>query len=196
MNTVENILNEMAAVIEHDGAIISSYKDDFYNFDTKFLKRYWHQEYKYLWIVRENGTHLALIGEAASLNEDIEFLIGHHKKANYYEVSKHGVKQISESQAHKLCNKTKYTVADSCIYNGKRVVVGFNTERFWNNEAGSVCSFLARSEKALTLPELILLELLSRKIMARAVNSLFFSTDKVMLNDESLSSILEQQQAA
>ncbi len=50
---------QMRAIVEADDCLLRSYKQDFYQFDLDHLTKTGTVGGRYVWVIRENGTHLA-----------------------------------------------------------------------------------------------------------------------------------------
>ena len=115
------IFNAMRAVVEAPGYhLLQSYKNDFYMHDAKQIHDGFAVGVQYIWVVRENGTHLAQIGVHEKLNEHASAALsvaltsgGAHE---IYHLSAKGVRKVSHDEARSRLLSLEY------LTDGQRVM--------------------------------------------------------------------------
>jgi hypothetical protein len=58
----QGMWDKMVSALEVEVGLLESYKDDVYKHDRRTVGAIWAEDSKYLWVVRENGSHLSRVG--------------------------------------------------------------------------------------------------------------------------------------
>lgn len=58
----QEMWNAMKAALSYEVGLLQSYASDVYDCDRKAVGAMWAEDSKYLWLVRENGSHLSRVG--------------------------------------------------------------------------------------------------------------------------------------
>ncbi|AVX93399.1 hypothetical protein [Pseudomonas psychrophila] len=79
--------NRMTAIVESEQCILTGYRQDFYQLDRDHLANTGTVGGRYVWVIRENGTHLASIGLHPRATEFVECALDSFEKVQCYEIT-------------------------------------------------------------------------------------------------------------
>ncbi|PMV96482.1 MULTISPECIES: hypothetical protein [unclassified Pseudomonas] len=83
----QNAFDRMTAIVESEQCILTGYRQDFYQFDRDHLANTGTVGGRYVWVLRENGTHLASIGLHPRTTEFVECALNSFEKVQTYEIT-------------------------------------------------------------------------------------------------------------
>lgn len=113
---VTMLIEQMKAIVEQDGyPFLKHYKSDFYECDLRLLNALYTSKSRWLWILRENGSHLLRIGVHERETEAAFIYIDNAMKStaiggDFYVLSADGVKRLNQEQAKLAVMKIDYVV--------------------------------------------------------------------------------------
>lgn len=79
--------NRMTNIVESEQCILTGYRQDFYQFDRDHLANTGTVGGRYIWVLRENGTHLASIGLHPRATEFVECALDSFEQVQCYEIT-------------------------------------------------------------------------------------------------------------
>lgn len=114
----EKIFERMCAIVEQPGyPLLKSYKQDLYKIDREILNRTWVQGLRYLWIVRECGTDLAILGMDKRASEEACLYIQRGGDSEMYLIDAAGrLTKIDKATALAFAKTICYKYQDGYIW--------------------------------------------------------------------------------
>ena len=114
---LEATFEMMRAIVEApECPHLQHYRDDFYIHDRAFLGRTWGMTPRYLWIIREMGSHLVPLGVHTKCHEEAVAAFDTWSTYGVYMVRPGRVVQISKSDAIDAMKEMLYTIEGIGIY--------------------------------------------------------------------------------
>jgi hypothetical protein len=116
---------KMTAIVEQPGyPLLTSYKNDLYAFDKAMIMLEASPDARFLWTVRENGTHLYRIGVHGKSNEGAEAAIraGMTSTAlgcELYLIEGDSLQQVTDYQARYAMRRMDFTISGSNVRDAK-----------------------------------------------------------------------------
>lgn len=112
--------DRMKAIVESADCILSGYTQDFYQFDRQHLETTGTVGGRYIWVIRENGTHLASIGLHPRVTDFVECALNSFEQVQAYVVTllpcgDATIKPISVAKARDLIKMKIYD------FNGRHI---------------------------------------------------------------------------
>ena len=68
----ENLFRQLERIVSAPDCVLQHYRQDFFKFDFEYLERTIAPGVQYLWILRDNGTHLVRLGVHPRMNSELE----------------------------------------------------------------------------------------------------------------------------
>jgi hypothetical protein len=197
--TAEIVFNLMAAVVEDPGfKYLTSYKVDFYKYDKAYLERTWVPGIRYMWIVRESGTHLVRLGVHQKMNDELIAALGISDNMAIYIVSDDGVKQISVNGANALLNIFDYSIHGTVVCRGTEPLAAMDIDArrdLDNNRlTGQVKYSSQATPRCLNLADLTALAQIAECEVIAYTQSLFTPTSSITINGEDLRELIISKQ--
>lgn len=128
---------QMRAIVEADDCLLRGFKQDFYQFDLLHLTKTGTVGGRYVWVIRENGTHLASLGLHPKLTEFVECALDMKEALQAFEITllKDGaatIKPISVEMGRDLLRHQQYKFEGRHIKRGGRLVALVDIEVLYN----------------------------------------------------------------
>jgi len=121
----ENVFAKMKAIVEQPGyPLLTNYKVDFYTYDRDQILREASPGARFLWVIRESGTHLQRIGVHNQSNEAAMAGIHAGKTSTklgceLYLIEGGWLKKINEVQAIAAINRMEFTIDGGNVHDAK-----------------------------------------------------------------------------
>lgn len=115
-------LAAMHTVVDAPGyAYLRDYRRDFEVHDRELLERTWHPQARYLWAVREYGTHLCLLGVHERMNNEARAVLDHlgsnDRSFEVYLLSaQQGLQRVTTEQARSATLALDYQVQQQTVW--------------------------------------------------------------------------------
>lgn len=197
------LIAAMTSVVEANGyKFLTGYKDDFYVHDVNSIKANYEPGVTYIWVVRENGTHLNQIGIHERETEGAIAAIEAGARATslgcaVYLVSSSGVKLIDEKQARNALTTPRYKVANNAIFrkSDSSVIATYSMRHSSPNGMRNQCfdvHFQATSLDALPTFELAALRTIAFREAEAMAQSLFVKIGELKVNGLNLDELIDQ----
>lgn len=138
---------QMRAIVEADDCLLRGFKQDFYQFDLLHLTKTGTVGGRYVWVIRENGTHLASLSLHPKLTEFVECALDMKEALQVFEITlqKDGsatIKSISIEKARGLLRHQHYEFEGRHIKRGGRLIALVDIETLYNRgQYGGTVSF-------------------------------------------------------
>ena len=111
------IFEAMREVVEAPGyPYLNHYKVDFYKYDFDHIMRTYTTGVRYLWVVRDCGTHLLNLGVHAKMTEEIKAVFSLFSECAIYIVDKDKVKEITLEHAKFEIERSDYQLKNGVVY--------------------------------------------------------------------------------
>lgn len=123
------VFKKMQAIVEADGyPFLKNYKQDFYEHDQRFLERTFSPESRYLWMVRDNGTHLVPVGIHPKISAWADAVFGLRCPLDLYLIESATVRRVSDPVARQALTSYRYTVSGNVVSLGRRPLASFQVQ--------------------------------------------------------------------
>lgn len=111
----KKIFAAMCAIVEQPGyPLLKHYQQDLYKIDRELLEATWVLGMRYLWVVRENGTDLALLGMDERASNEARAILNRSGEQEIYLIDALGkLTLIDRPKALDLASKVAYRVSDA-----------------------------------------------------------------------------------
>ena len=134
----QGMWDKMAAALAGEVGLLESYKDDVYKHDRRSVGAIWAADSKYLWVVRENGSHLSRVGVGAKRTE-VEVVLtsicsessGQRSATWLIETGADGsarVKKVSPQVALDWCRWRQFEAEDGQVRRSGKLVADVSVE--------------------------------------------------------------------
>lgn len=129
----ERTFAAMRAIVERPGyPYLKHYRDDFYEIDREYLQKSYHDDAKYLWIVRDYGTHLASVGVHPKMYQDSQWELKDCNRIDLFLVYRCRVRPISCDRAKKLMAKFHYSIKGDVVAKRRRAMARIELTISWS----------------------------------------------------------------
>jgi hypothetical protein len=196
---MKEIIDRMRSVIEApEYRFLTHYKSDFYKCDVDYLNRTEAPGSRYLWVVRETGTHLVRLGVHPKIHEEgtAALHVCAPAKREVYLVDDKGLTRINDERATQLLKQLDYHVSNGVVYKGRVAIASFTVETSrWSigkPPAGTVR--FAALQQYLALETLVALRQIAESEVVVATQSLFTRTESATLDGVDLFDMIQAQQ--
>ena len=107
-----SVFEAMRSVIAAPGfSLLRDYRDDFYRIDREVLFTTYSEEARYLWIVRERGTHLILLGVHQKMHDEARAVLrGVGGRHLCFLIERGGLCSVSDGRALAALSHCRYQV--------------------------------------------------------------------------------------
>lgn len=120
----KKIFAAMCAIVEQPGyPLLKHYQQDLYKIDREMLEATWTFGMRYLWVVRENGTDLAILAMDARASDEARAILNRGGNQEIYLIDSTGeLTLIDHATACEFAKKIVYHVNNGYIErDGKRI---------------------------------------------------------------------------
>lgn len=191
----------MKAVIEQPSyPFLTHYRDDFYKHDRRYLEATDAPGSRYIWVVRETGTHLVKIGVHPGMHEEITAAMATcgPERREVYLVSDAGVTKLSDAKTKTLLQSYQYTVQGSMVFKEKRhlATLDVSVSRWSQGSQPTGTVHITGVQPYLSLETLVSLCQIGEREVIRKAGTLFVGTETITLDGQPLREMIGQQQAA
>jgi hypothetical protein len=132
-----DIFAKMVAIVEQPGyPLLTHYKVDFYTYDRDEILREASPGARFLWVIRESGTHLQRIGVHNQSNEAAMAGIHAGKTSSklgceLYLIEGDGLKKVNEVQAIAAMKRMEFTIRGNDVIDSKgQIVASMDVEAY------------------------------------------------------------------
>lgn len=202
---MQHIFEQMRAIIEGPNSILKHYKDDFYVIDKEILEKSVAPDTRFMWIVRECGTHLIPLGVHRKMHEELEAVLtthsGNARQTFIIEVGNPAnpavIKPVSDAMS--FLKRYDYSV-DGFVVRGKNgPLVDYRVSvPCWSERSEGVTIEFAKANDSvpLSLRDLIALSRIAGCEAIEATHSLFVKVGAVTLDKQDLFEVIEAKRIA
>ena len=186
----------MVSIVTQEGyPLLNHYKQDLYKYDFENLMRSHTRGARYMWIVRDSGTHLVRLGVHPKMNEELEAVLALYRDCEIYVVQDARLKQISREQAAEELKKLDYSVVNGQVIGPKGPLAWFNVRsqpRYTASERAYAVDCEACPGTFITAKDLLALIQIVQSEMIKAAQSFFVCVDEITLNKLDLHDLFMQ----
>lgn len=180
----------MVDVVSQPGcSYLTSYKQDLYKYDFEKLMTTHTLGTRYLWIVREMGTHLITLGVHPKLNEEIDAVLSLHRDCVIFLVQDAQLKEISRERAAMEAKRFDYTVKNGFVYNASGPLASVYVRpvpRYCNGER-AYGVYLEMCPDALLQPkDVMALVQIAQCETIKTAHSFFVKINEILLNEHDI----------
>ena len=188
--SIKGTFNAMKAVIEAEGyQYLKHYRQDFYEIDRDYLVQTYTRQARYLWVVRESGTHLVNLGVHPKMSEAVEAVFSLTSDLETYIVEDDFVRNVSMKHARQALSEFRYGVKDDLVSLDGMPLARLNVEFSpWSSgpRKGRVSYSLHDPKTTLTRAVMVALIQIAQSEVVLASQSLFTATDSIVIDGQDL----------
>jgi hypothetical protein len=200
----ENVFAKMVAIVEQPGyPLLNAYKNDLYTFDKAMIMLEAAPGARFLWTVRENGTHLYRIGVHGKSNEGAEAAIHAGKTSTklgceLYLIEGDGLKKVNEVQAIAAMRRMDFTISGSNVRDAKgQILASIDIDAFRKPGDGNnytTVEFQLNSNRSVSELKYAVVSALRTIAIDESVSrcqSLFVRVERITLDGQDISDAMD-----
>jgi len=192
----ETTFEALRRVVEASPGRLTAYRDDFYKCDKDYLNATWFEGVRYLWLLRETGTCMCILGIHETLGDFARAHLANadDRNTDIYLVSNCKARQINLQRAHHLLSENRATFDGSKISYAGVDLVRYVLVRQFRNEAGGYQYevHMHSLQASLGREAMVVLHLLVPQIVRKHSHSLFTKIENIMLDGEQFDEMFER----
>lgn len=194
----EIVYEKMAEIVRaNEGQLLTAFSEDFHSFDREFLKSYWTETTRFLWMLREHGTFICRLGVHPEHVEGILTAIELSFGSKLFVVEGSSIKEVSVIQARALLCSFDFLCTAGMVRRRGQTVARFSVavhHAQQSSSRGEVYFESASRDQNWSLDDLIAMLIIAQCETVCAAQSLFVTPRVVTLDGEKLSDLIDAAQ--
>lgn len=182
--------DRMKAIIESPDCVLSGYEVDFYDFDRLHLESTGTVGGRYVWVVRQNGTHLASIGLHPKMTEFVDCALDMKEPLQVYELTLLAdgdalIKSITVAKAKELIKQSSFDFNGRHVKQKGQLIALVDVEKHHDSKGwGGKVSFTFDTEPSEDRKSDF--KQIALVLLQQSVGTYFFRMDEVTFKTQSL----------
>lgn len=185
--TSDELFNAMEAIVRAPGyPFLQAYQDDFYKLDRDYLDQFYTVGSSFIWIVRENGTHLHPVGVDEKFNECLEAVFSSYNETSLdiFSIHRGELKRITMKKARDVMSHPHYETVRGVVSRLKVPIAAINVLVDYRDQTRYTSAVITsfRENERRSLDELIALQVIAECECVRVTQSLFTQVGLITLD--------------